>query len=69
VSFIGISSDRPPPTHTQINAYASPPKGRAVCGNPASTDLCRGIEENSERKYDKVFLEVFYSIIYGDPTY
>jgi hypothetical protein len=40
-----------------------------VCGNPASTDLCRVIEENSERKYDKVFLEVFYSIIYGDPAF
>ena len=37
-----------------------------MCGNPASTDLCRVIEENNERKYDEVFLEVFYSVIYGD---
>ena len=40
-----------------------------MCGNPASTDLCRVIEENNERKYDEVFLEVFYSVIYGDYEY
>jgi hypothetical protein len=37
-----------------------------VCGNPASTDLCRVIEESSDGKYAKVFSSVIYSIIYGN---